>query len=149
MQREEIDNLRGKDFLALCRGPDGAIVCDEEGVLFNLAICLGFVAPGCDNWKDVLYVNNPITHVLCEIRELLTNCNVLKYDAEKDWYLIPDLKTARVVCVQHNGESEIRSKQLRQLLLWGDDLCDGEYKEENGNLTFSYVTEPLWKEYNT
>lgn len=97
----------------------------------SLAACLGLIPPGCDNWKDVLYCRDPVTNMLGDILERMEKAGLLKYDAEKDWYLPIDLTTARYVDASHTegpgaperAEHSKRANVLRDTkLLWEDDL---------------------------
>lgn len=123
--KEGIDSLRNKSFMDLCTDNGTATACDEEEVLLNLAACLGLIQPGCDNWKDVLYCRDPITNMLCDIRERMVAAGLLKYDAEKHWYLPIDLKTARIIEPSEKNGPEYAQRCYELLdtkLLWEEDL---------------------------
>lgn len=142
--REGIDALRNKSFLDLLRGPDGkAIAVDSEHAMMCLAACLGLIQPGCDNWKDVLYVRDPMTNMICDILKIMKDAGVLKYDGRRDQYLAIDLNTARYVTGDDSKgpEHAARSYELcDKKLFWPEDLYraidndDIWYVEDNPEL---------------
>jgi hypothetical protein len=123
--KEGIDDLRNKSFLDLCT-EGGATSVDGEDVMLYLAACLGFIKPGCDNWKDILYVRDPVTTMLCDIRSMLVSFGVLRYDQEKDVYFPVNLTEARVIDVSGYTDNSLHDRRAYELLdkklLWPEEL---------------------------
>ena len=125
--REGIDAIRNRDFLSLCRGHDGkAAYCEVEATILYLAACLGLIPPGCDNWKDVVYDNNPVTNLLVDILGRMNEIQLLRYDPEKGWYALPPMSRLLVVRPDPEDKDEKRRARASELqssrLLWPDDV---------------------------